>query len=397
VTQWHIITGEYPPQPGGVGDYTRIVASELAEMGDRVHVWCPQMNGSTLRDSGVTVHRRLGRLNPADLWRSGKQLNQFSAPRRLLVQWVPHAYGYRSLNVWFCLWLWWRARLHRDRVELMVHEPFLPFSRFSWKQNAAAAIHRLMALVLLNCAERVWVSIPAWETMLAPFAIGRKIPFDWLPIPSNIPDVHQDSIVESIRSRYSGEGKLLLGHFGTYGRVITEMLDPVLPALLRERDDLEVLLMGRGSENYRNELAASCPDVALRLHATGGLDTYELSNCISACDAMLQPFPDGISSRRTSAMASLIHGKPLITTSGALTERIWAMSEAVALAEAGDVESLIRQNRKLLSDVMQRQQLSADACRFYDENFDTRHTIARLRQTESESETAADVEPVYTP
>jgi hypothetical protein len=24
--RWHIITGEYPPQPGGVSDYTRLVA-----------------------------------------------------------------------------------------------------------------------------------------------------------------------------------------------------------------------------------------------------------------------------------------------------------------------------------------------------------------------------------
>ncbi len=27
---WHIVTGEYPPQPGGVSDYTEAVARGLA-------------------------------------------------------------------------------------------------------------------------------------------------------------------------------------------------------------------------------------------------------------------------------------------------------------------------------------------------------------------------------
>jgi hypothetical protein len=36
---WAILTGEYPPQAGGVSDYTRLVARGLAECGDRVHDW----------------------------------------------------------------------------------------------------------------------------------------------------------------------------------------------------------------------------------------------------------------------------------------------------------------------------------------------------------------------
>ena len=39
---WHIVTSEYPPDVGGVSDYTRQVAEGLARMGDEVHVWCPR-------------------------------------------------------------------------------------------------------------------------------------------------------------------------------------------------------------------------------------------------------------------------------------------------------------------------------------------------------------------
>ena len=33
--RWHVITGEYPPQPGGVSDYSRLVARRLAAEGIR--------------------------------------------------------------------------------------------------------------------------------------------------------------------------------------------------------------------------------------------------------------------------------------------------------------------------------------------------------------------------
>ena len=40
-TRWHILTCEYPPQSGGVSDYTYLVAKGLAELNDQVHVGAP--------------------------------------------------------------------------------------------------------------------------------------------------------------------------------------------------------------------------------------------------------------------------------------------------------------------------------------------------------------------
>src|SRR5215469_3888196 len=94
LTEWHLITGEYPPQPGGVSDYSRWVASALAAAGDIVHVWCPRYETSNIEDSGVIVHRELGGIGPLDLFKAGKKLNKYPRPRRLLVQWVPHAFGF---------------------------------------------------------------------------------------------------------------------------------------------------------------------------------------------------------------------------------------------------------------------------------------------------------------
>ena len=55
---------------------------------------------------------------------------------------------------------------------------------------------------------------------------------------------------------------------------------------------------------------------------------------------MLQPYPDGISSRRTSAMAALSHARPVVTTSGPLTEDVWEASGAAVLVPVADATGL---------------------------------------------------------
>lgn len=375
---WHIITSEYPPQSGGVSDYTHLVAAELAAHGDEVNVWCPPSSGGTPRVAGITVNRALGRITPADLRRVGRQLNQFAAPRRLLVQWVPHGYGYRAMNLAFCLWLLSRARLRGDRVELMVHEPFLAFSRQSWRQSGVAAVHRLMTVILLQAAARVWISIPAWEAMLRPYTLGRDVPFAWLPVPSNIAAAEDLVGVSAVRRRYA-PGGWLVGHFGTHGRLITETLAAAVPALLGEDERVALLLIGQGSKALREELTRQHPRLAARLHALSGLAAADVARYISACDVMLQPYPDGISTRRTSAMAGLANGRPVVTTAGRLTEPLWAESGAVALVPEGDAAAMAKAVRRLLGDAAERERLSAAARALYQSRFDVRHTVAALR------------------
>ena len=78
MTEWHIITHEYPPQVGGVSDYTYLLASALAAAGDRLHMWCPAGSGDPPPAPGLIVHRELGEFTPGDLHRVGKKLDEFS-------------------------------------------------------------------------------------------------------------------------------------------------------------------------------------------------------------------------------------------------------------------------------------------------------------------------------
>ncbi len=382
--QRHIITSEYPPQPGGVSDYTRQVAEKLAEEGEQVYVWCPGTAGKSLSAGGVEVHADLGRVTRDDLIKVGEKLDRFPAPRRILLQYVPHGYGCRSMNVFFCLWLWRRVKKHGDHLEIMVHEAFLSFEG-SWRQYGAALVHRLMTVILLRAADRVWFSAPEWERRWKPYCFGRRVPFQWLPVPSNIQVASSDAAIQALRRRYLPEGGLLVGHFGTYGALVLSLLEPILDRIAREMPGQPLLLMGLNSREFRSKMIGQHPQWEKTLHATGALSPEELSCHIAACDVMIQPYPDGATTRRTSLMVGLSHARAIVTTSSEVTEPLWEGSAAVGITPTGDADAFVKLLGELLENPAERVRLSDAARRLYQERFDVSHTVAALRMATSGS------------
>src|SRR5262249_59264800 len=83
------------------------------------------------------------------------------------------------------------------------------------------------------------------------------------------------------------------------------------------------------------------PGLVNRLHATGPLPADAVAGYLAACDLLLQPFPDGVSTRRTSVMAGLALGLPIVTSDGPATEPIWRKEPAVVLAPAASAAELL--------------------------------------------------------
>src|SRR5262245_26547411 len=279
----HIVTCEYPPQIGGVSDYTRLIAEALALVGEEVHVWCPLVDAPR-EASSVRLHPELGRARSADLKVVSDSLDAFPAPRRLLVQWVPHGYGCHSMNVGFCLWLARRAA-QGDVVELMVHEPFIEMTWWPMRHTAIAIAHRLMTMILMSAASRVWVSIPAWESKLRPYALGRSVPMECLPIPAAIETSF--ATTSSVREKYVAGAQPLIGHFGSYGNDVSLLLESRLTAIMESAAKPAVLLIGARSDAFCNALIARHPSWSARVYATGYIATTELARYIGACDLML--------------------------------------------------------------------------------------------------------------
>ncbi len=369
MNQWHVVTCEYPPQIGGVGDYTRLLALQLHHVGDIVHVWAPSLPTEQLfEEPGITLHRTLGTFSRHNLEQTTKELHAIDPKADLLVQWVPHGYGRRSMNVGFCRWIESLAQAG-NRVTLMVHEPCLEPRQGSWKQKIVAQVHRRMIRILLRSASRVLVSIPAWERYLQPYA-PAGMQFEWLPIPATIPVAAKGNV----RDRFAN--RLLLGHLGTYSAEVAAMLAPALLEVLTGLSDCDALLVGNGSDRFASSFSAQHPALINRVHATGALPDTLLSQNLSACDLMLQPYPDGLSSRRTSLMNVLAHGIAVVSNSGHLTEDLWAKSSAVALAAPSHSA---RECIRLLTDPASRSMLAEAGRKLYRSQFDWPVIVAKLR------------------
>jgi glycosyltransferase involved in cell wall biosynthesis len=121
------------------------------------------------------------------------------------------------------------------------------------------------------------------------------------------------------------------------------------------------------------------PQIAARSWASGRLDPAAISSALRACDVLIQPYPDGITTRRTSAMAGLQHGIPTVTTAGTLTEAIWAESRAVALAPVNDAAAFAAAVAGLLGDSTAAQALGRRGADLYERHFSLERTIAVLR------------------
>jgi glycosyltransferase involved in cell wall biosynthesis len=341
-------------------------------------VWCPGAagDGQGHLDDGITVHRVAGGWRPADFARLDRGLDACPGPRRLIVQWVPHAFGRKSLNVGFCAWIRRRA-LAGDVVDVMVHEAFFAFGEGGIKQDGAAVVHRIMVMLLLSRANHVWVSIPAWARALRPYGFGRDLGFDWLPVPSNIPKVTDPEATAAARARaaFPAADAIVVGHFGTYERQVRRRLAALLPPLLARVPAVNLLLMGRDSEQFAAALSSSHPPLSGRIHGTGLLDARRLSITLQACDLMVQPYPDGASTRRGSLMAALSHGRPVVTTEGHLSEPLWRDSHAVRIVPAADDTALLDAMADLCTDAGERQRLAVSGEALYAQQFDVARTI----------------------
>lgn len=366
----HIITGEYPPSPGGVAGYTAVVAEALAAAGEAVHVWCPGADGTVVTAAGVSVHRELGSLTRVDFDRVDRLLAAMPRPRRYLVQWVPHAYGRRSLNVGVARWV---SRLGGcgDPMEVMIHEPFLPFTG-GVRQRSAAAIHRWMLHTILSRARRAFVPTRQWEALCRPYA--RRLDFRWMPLPSGIPCVTTEETIAGCRMALDlpPDGQVV-GAFG--GALRRGVLTAVVRALEQAGSSATLLLIGAGSPQRREALVRAHPGVESRVRATGMLNGQDVSRSLRACDLCVQPYEDGVSGRRSSAMAVLAHGVPLLATGGVATEPVWTGIPDMVQHAAAIPAAMLR----LLEDRTARARLARDGRELYAACFDVRHTVALLQ------------------
>lgn len=369
---FHLLTGEYPPDTGGVGDYTRMVAGGLVERGCTVHVWCPAAVETS--NGSLHIHHLPDVFGARSRWVLEGALK--TTPGCVVLEYVPNALGAHGANLPFCFWLLWMRRRSVD-VRVMFHEPYFYFSWHRPWRNILAVVQRLMAAVLIRASRVAYLSTPTWVRYLQPWGSAPMIDS---PIPATVATDAAAECIAAWRSRFEAghADALIVGHFGTFGDHVARELTGAVPAVLHAAAATRFVFIGRGGEAFAAVLSRREPGLGARVYATGTLSGADVSAALRACDLVVQPYPDGITTRRTTVMAALANGVAVVTTDGQLTEPVWRDPGGVKLAPASDPLALAAATVALLNDTTARVALGASGRRLYDARFALEHTLDRL-------------------
>lgn len=323
-----MITGEYPPAVGGVGDYTRQLGRALIAQGQRVSVL---PNGP--------ANERDGRDEPAVIplgagwgWRSWSQalrVIRLLTPEIVHIQYQTGAFAMQpTINL-----LPWRLRQlpNRPRIVVTAHDLRLPYLLPKADPLRGWVTQRLFAdadaLILTNTEddERVHASAAPSRELFSPRA-PIQTPTTVIPIGSNIAPTPPHGFDRTDWRGWLGSDAqtVWLAYFGLLNR--SKGVIELLTALAELPPRFKLLIIGGAApqpddQRYAAEVQALIATRGLsdRVHITGPCSESDVSGYLLASDLAVLPFLDGASYRRGSLLAALAHGIPTITTTPSTT------------------------------------------------------------------------------
>ena len=368
----HIVAAALPPQLDGIGDYTALLAAELAKVAT-VKVLTAQ--GQTpMPVPDVAIETVFSVEHPASVRRIADVVRA-DRPDWVLLQYNPFSYGRWGRNLHLPETM---RRLRRvspaTRVAVMVHERYAPCS--NWKSTAMATWQRWQFRRLARDADVMFFSVGGWADQARPWRRGR--PTLHLPVCSNVPRVPITRVEARARLGVP-EAAVVLGLFGTahVSRMLGWVADAANAVRASGRDAL-ALYIGPHGAAVRAALGAT------PLIADGPLPPEEISRRFAAMDIYLAPFIDGVSTRRTTLMTGLQHGVATVGTLGYHTDELLkdADGEAFLLSQV-DGQRQFREDVLLLAgDETKRRKLGQEGQAFHDRHFTwenlTSRTLAAL-------------------
>ena len=137
--------------------------------------------------------------------------------------------------------------------------------------------------------------------------------------------------------------------------------------------------IGDRSTTFLDRLSSRSTTLASRAWASGRLSSPDVAAALRACDLLVQPYPDGVTTRRTSVMAGLANGVAIVTTDGFLTEAVWRETGAARLTPTAQPTQVACAVRQLIDAPADRAALGESARRTYEERFSIARTVEKLR------------------
>ncbi|MCY4467055.1 MAG: glycosyltransferase family 4 protein [Chloroflexi bacterium] len=370
-----MISGEYPPMPGGVGDFTRMLAERLMRHGHDVRLLCQ----AGCRDETLPV-------STVDSWGVGGAVSVRAWVRRIQpdvvnLQFQTAAYAMSPL-VHF--------------LPGFIDAPFVTTFhdlRFPYLFPKAGRLRDWIVMHMARASTGVITTNQEDDARLQALPRRRVI-----PIGSSIgPQIVSAALREQIRQELGAmPDSFVLGHFGFLNAL--KGIDYLLEAMSRLRAsgrDLRLVFIGGHPEADEESENVSRLDAGIKrlglgdaVHWTGYLDESEVATWLGAVDLVALPFADGASYRRSSLMAAIALGCAILTTQPVFDvpafqhgSNLWLVGPRSAAAIAGGIQALmaddgqlcqLREGAKRLRRCFDWDLIASETADFYGEVIDDR-------------------------
>ena len=338
------VSGEFAPMPGGVGEFTRILAEHTLDLGHVVHVLSREGCSSdsltlmTVREWGLRC------IAPLRTWANDN--------------------GIDLINLQF-------------QTAAFDMSPLIHFLPSLLDQPLVTTFHDLRHPYLFPKAGRLrdWIVMHLARSSDAVIATNPEdgALLDHLPRRNVIPigsliTSHADA--RDARSKWRRklnveDSTFVLGHFGFVKEIkgLDYLVDAIAELAQRGRK-LKLVLIG-GQHNavdvdedasYLEQLNKRIAGLGLEtlVHWTGYLPDSDVAAGLQAVDLMVLPFLDGASYRRSSLMAAINYGCAILTTHPAIAYdtfnhgvNMWLVSCHSASAIADAIDHLIQHPQQL--------------------------------------------------
>ncbi len=355
-----IVTGEYPPMQGGVGDYTKELALAFLREGVETHVFTRMLVRPPVALPGIVIHVFEGKWGWNTLL-GVRKVVQAVEPDAVQIQYQAAAYGMHPSV--YLLPRFLRAFGHVGIVSVTFHDLLVPYL------FPKAGRLRWAAVLELAKGSHFPVTTNPEDTSRLSGALPNARVVE-IPIGSNIRPSTPDRYDRSVwrKEHGYGESDCLLVYFGFLNASKgSEFLVEAFADLRKRGMPVKLLMLGgrTGSSDptnvaYARKVENLITELGVReyIRWTGFLPAEDVSAWMLAADVAVLPYRDGVSYRRGSFMAALAHGLPIVTTEPRLPQPGLEDGVNVLLVPAGNVRRLSdavsrlclsRETRELLS------------------------------------------------
>ena len=307
---------DLPPVQGGVSDHTLVLARALEAQGHPPAVLGrrgdPALFAPLACRTGVT---------PLSLAAAARELGVTS----LLIQYVPFLFARRGVSPAICRGVSLLARAG-VRVAVFVHEPYVPFTRLPWLVTGWPM--RWQLRFILRRAAFAYAPVPRFVDIARRYARPATA-VRLAPVGATLP-VAGEGRAAARRALVLADGTIAIGVFSPAAAGL--LLDWVdrSRAALAGRADVVWVCFGFGSERLPRERASGGRLIRVTDH-----DPRVVARTMRALDLAAQPYVDGLTMRRTSAMLALAHGIALVSATGPLYDpRLAALAACESTADA---------------------------------------------------------------